>query len=195
MTPEIRAFEFATGLFAVLIGLAVADIASSFHRLARSKMPVKWDPLTLIAALYALCLVVVMWFDLWGVRNFAATRTFFFYLSLIAEFFVLYLIAAASLPDEPGDGDLREYYARNRRYFWILVTLFQFQYVVDGLYFARSEIGRFSSGTLVLIYSLMFAPLAVSFVLLCAKSRITHYLGLVLLLAIMALHYGPASIN
>jgi hypothetical protein len=37
MTPEIRAFEFATGLFAVLIGLAVADIASSFHRPARSK--------------------------------------------------------------------------------------------------------------------------------------------------------------
>jgi hypothetical protein len=195
MTPEIRAFEFATGLFAVLIGLAVADIASSFHRLARSKAPVKWDPLALIAALYALCLVVVMWFDLWGVRNFGATRTFFFYLSLIAEFFVLYLIAAASLPDEPGDGDLREFYARNRRYFWSLVTLFQLQYVLDGLYFARSEIARLSTATLVIIFSLMIAPLLISIVLLFTKSRIAHYGGVILLFAIMALHYGRSSIN
>lgn len=33
MTPEIRAIEFAHGLFSVLLGLAVADIASSLHRL------------------------------------------------------------------------------------------------------------------------------------------------------------------
>ena len=33
MTPEIRAFEYAIGVFAVLIGLAIADIATSSHRL------------------------------------------------------------------------------------------------------------------------------------------------------------------
>jgi hypothetical protein len=80
MTPEMRAFEYATGVFAVLIGLAIADIATSFHWLLRSKSQVVWDPLALLAALYAQCIAIYMWFDLWGVRNFAATRKFPFYL-------------------------------------------------------------------------------------------------------------------
>jgi hypothetical protein len=46
MTPEMRAFEYALGLFSVLIGLAIADIATSFHRLVRSRQGVTWDPLT-----------------------------------------------------------------------------------------------------------------------------------------------------
>ena len=49
MTPEIRAFEFALGLFSVLIGLAIADVAASFHRLMRARPRVRWDPLTLLA--------------------------------------------------------------------------------------------------------------------------------------------------
>ena len=115
MTPEIRAFEYAIGVFAVLIGLAIADIATSFHRLLRSKSAVKWDPLALSAALYALCMAIYMWFDLWGVRNFAATRHFLFYLLLFAQLFVLFLVAASSLPDETSDSiDLREFYAANR---------------------------------------------------------------------------------
>ena len=118
MTPEIRAFEYALGLYSVLIGLAVADIAASFHRLARRKEPVVWDPLALLAACYALWLAVGMWFDLWGVRNVSEARHFFFYLAMVANLFVLFLIAAASLPDDPaGDRDLRTYYASNRRYF------------------------------------------------------------------------------
>jgi hypothetical protein len=100
MPAETRAFEYALGMFAVLIGLAVADIAASFHRLLRHKAQVRWDPLALLAACYALCMAVYMWFDIWGVRHFGITRHFLFYLGLVAELFVLYLIAAASLPDE-----------------------------------------------------------------------------------------------
>jgi hypothetical protein len=67
-----------------------------------------------------------MWFDLWGVRHFAQTRHFFFYLWLLALFFILFLIAADSLPDKPGGRcDLSEHYRLNRRYFWTLVALFQ----------------------------------------------------------------------
>ena len=65
MTPEMRAFEYALALFAVLIGLAIVDIATSFHRLLRRRSVVKWDPLALLAALYALCMAIYMWFDLW----------------------------------------------------------------------------------------------------------------------------------
>ena len=196
MTPEIRAFEYAAGLFSVLIGLAVVDIATSFHRLLRSKATVRWDPLALLAAVYALCLVVAMWFDLWGIRNVGATRHFLFYLSLIIQFLILFLVAAASLPDEPGEAaDLREYYAGNRRYFWSLITLFQTEYCGVGLFFVRSEYGRDPQWVFILSLALMFAPLLVAVVLLCTKSRWMHYAGLALLLALMGLHYGAGSIN
>src|SRR4249919_2273111 len=140
MPAETRAFEYALGMFAVLIGLAVTDIAASFHRLLRHKGQVRWDPLALLAAGYALCTAVYMWFDIWGVRHFGVTRHFFFYTGLVAELFILYLIAAAALPDEAsGAVDLRKYYQLNRRHFWGLVALFQFGYFAFGIYFERGE--------------------------------------------------------
>jgi hypothetical protein len=196
MTPEIRAFEFSLGLFAVLIGLAVGDIATSFHKLARSKAAVKWDPLLLLTTVYALCLPVCMWFELWGVRHFAGARYFLFYLTLVAELFILFLIAAASLPDEATDSrDLREYYAENRRYFWSLVSLFEAAYIAHGFYFVRGELSAASPGELAFVLSIMIAPLAIAIILATVSSRVVHYVGVTLLFAVMVIHYAPASIN
>src|SRR3984885_8586869 len=173
MTPETRAFEYAMGLFSVLIGLAVADVAMSFHRLMRSKLPVRWDPLALGAALYTLCTAVYMWFDIWGVRHFALTRHFLFYLGLGAALFVLFLAAAASLPDDADDADdaidLREYYARNRRYFWALIALFQFGYVAFGVYFGASESEHLPAWLHLLMWVLMIGPFAIALALLFLK--------------------------
>ena len=196
MNPESRAFEYALGIFAVLIGLAVADIAASFHRLLRNKSPVKWDPLTLLAAGYALCMAVYMWFDIWGVRHFAATRHFFFYIGLVAELFILYLVAAASLPDETGGTiDLRQYYAGNRRHFWLLVTLFQFLYSAFGIYFAGGEPSGLPLSIVLLLWGLMIAPFVISLALLALRSRTVHYLGLAALYVVMVLHYAAMEIN
>lgn len=196
MTPEVRAFEFALGIFSVLIGLAVADIAASFHRLLRHRSHIKWDPLVLLAAGYALCMAVYMWFDIWGVRHFAATRHFLFYFGLVVELFVLFLVAAASLPDEADTStDLREYYVRNSRYFWSLVALFQGAYFAFGIYFAGGEPAGIPAWLNVLMWTLMTAPLAVSLALCTWRSRALHYAGIVLLYAVMLLHYGAAQIN
>jgi hypothetical protein len=195
MTPEIRAFEYAIGVFAVLIGLAIADIATSFHRLLRSKSPVKWDPLAIGAALYALCMAIYMWFDLWGVRHFAATRHFLFYLVLFAQLFVLFLVAASSLPDEANTStDLREFYAANRRNFWFLVVLFQIGYVGAGFYFIGGSPEMPKLDTVIMLI-LMIAPLALALMLLATKSRAVHYVGVGLLFVVMLFHYGGASIN
>jgi hypothetical protein len=194
MTPEIRAFEYALGIFAVLIGLAVADIASSFHRLIRSKRPVIWDPLALLAAAFALCMAIGMWFDLWTVRNVRETRNFFFYLFMVSQMFVLFLIAAASLPDEPGGAiDLRDFYAGNRRYFWALVALFQVGYTGLGIYFIHFS--RMPLASAVSFFTQMVLLFGVPLALVAMKSRIVHYLGLGLLFAVTAWHYAPYSIN
>ena len=196
MTPEMRAFEYALGLFSVLIGLAIADIATSFHRLVRSTAAVKWDPLALLAALYALLIAVGMWFDLWGVRGVEATRHFFFYLVMIALLFMVFLVAAAALPDDPESGrDLRAFYARNQRYFWTLIALFQLGYLLLGLYFAGGLLRRappyyrFAFATQTGVQFLV--PLALVFL----KSRPLHYAGLAVLLATAAWHYAPYSIG
>ncbi|MBS0373941.1 MAG: hypothetical protein JSR73_05140 [Proteobacteria bacterium] len=196
MTPEIRAFEFALGLFSVLIGLAVADVANSLHRLLRHPGFIRWDPLALLAALYATLMAVGMWFDLWGIREVAATRGFFFYLGMVAEMFVLFLIAAASLPDEPAaNPDLRAFYERNHRYFWTLVALFQLIYLVLGVYFLGGVIRR-APLTAVSQFLAEWLLLAVLPLLLSAvRSRRVHYVGIAALFFVNLWHYAPYAIN
>ena len=196
MTSEMRAFEYALGLFSVLIGLSIADIATSFHRLVRSRSPVNWDPLALLAALYALLIAIGMWFDLWGVRGVAATRQFFFYLVMVGTLSMVFLIAAASLPDDPGrEGDLAEFYSRNRRYFWGLVALFQLSYALLGIYFAGGLLMRAPGYYRFAFASQMGLQVLVPLALMFLERRVLHYLGLIVLFATAAWHYAPYSIN
>ena len=196
MTPEIRAFEFALGLFSVLIGLAIADVATSFHRLMRAQPRVRWDPLTLLSALFAIVITVGMWFDLWGIRHATSVRHFFLYLALVGAFFVLFLIAASSLPDEAAGGaDLREFYGRNRRYFWSLVMLFEITYVAFGIHFLRSDMDRLPHAVIAMIIFQWSILVAVPAVLTLVQSRAIHYVGLALLFATVFWHYGRQAIT
>ena len=196
MTPEIRSFEFALGLFAVLIGLAVADVATSFHRLMRARPRVRWDPLPLLTALFAMVITVGMWFDLWGIRNATSVRHFFLYLALVGSFFVLFLIAASSLPDEASEGvDLHEFYDRNRRYFWSLVTLFEVIYVAFGIHFLGGVMDRLPHGVIAMILSQWAILVAVPAVLMLVRSRAVHYAGVVLLFATVFWHYARQVIT
>ena len=140
-------------------------------------------------------MAIYMWFDLWGVRNFAATRHFLFYLFLFAQLFVLFLVAASSLPDEASTSiNLREFYAANRRNFWFLVALFQLGYVGAGFYFTGG-MPKLPKLVTAILNAQMIAPLVLSLMLLATKSRAVHYVGLGLLFVVMLLHYGRASIN
>jgi len=196
MGGDSTPFEFAMGLFSVLIGLAVVDVATSFHRLMRVRALIRWDALTLFAAFYTLCVAVYMWFDLWGVRHFAATRHFPFYLALISLFFVLFLAAAASLPDEPSETtNLRSYYELNRRYLWTLLTLFQIGYTLLGFYFVAGELPKFRLWIALLLLGLMIGPALISASLIFLKPRTAHYSGLGLLFLLMAIHYASAQIG
>jgi hypothetical protein len=196
VTPEIRAFEFALGLFTVLIGLAIADVATSFHRLVRDTTEVRWDPLPLISALFALVVTVGMWFDLWGIRHATSVRHFFLYLGLVGAFAVLFLIAASSLPDDPsGAVDLRTFYERNRRYFWLLVTLFEVIYVAFGVFFMSSVFGKVPPAFIAMLVVQWLALILIPLTLSLVRARWVHYLGLALLFAVVLWHYGSYSIT
>jgi hypothetical protein len=180
MTPEVRAFEYAIGLFSVIIGLAVADIATSFHRLVRRGPRVDWDPLTLLAALYALWILIGL------------SRHFLLFVSIFAELFVLFLVAAASLPDElEANVALRAYYDSNRRYFWSLIVLYQLGFAGHGAYFYTHGL----QAPWVHLASNFVIPLVVPIVLLVTKSPVVHYVGIAVLFAVTGMDRASFAIN
>lgn len=115
-------FEYITALVAVVIGLAIADLATSLHRLLRYRKVVRWDWVAPLAALLVLVDLFNLW---WRWRGFTGTT-----MSEVAPYFIalilIYLAASITLPDEvPADGiDLGQYFDENRSYFWFIYTSF-----------------------------------------------------------------------
>jgi hypothetical protein len=109
---------------------------------------------------------------------------------------VLFLIAAAGLPDESGEEiDLRAYYARNRRYFWSLVAIFQAIYLGLGLYFVAGHLGGAPRAVVIGIFTQWALLVAVPVVLIVVRSRCAHFGGLVVLYGINLWHYAPYAID
>ncbi|MCF2515398.1 hypothetical protein LVY65_10025 [Sphingomonas sp. G124] len=115
-------FEYITALVAVVIGLAIADLATSLHRLLRYRKIVRWDWVAPVAALLMLLELFNLW---WRWRGFMGTTTgevIPYFLALI----LIYLAASISLPDEmPAEGiDLARYFDENRSYFWLVYATY-----------------------------------------------------------------------
>lgn len=113
-------FEYITALVAVVIGLAIADLATSLHRLLRHRKVVRWDWVSPLAALLILAELFNLW---WRWRGFTGTTT-----GEVVPYFValilIYLTASITLPDEvPEEGlDLGRYFDENRSYFWFVYS-------------------------------------------------------------------------
>jgi len=134
-------FEYLIGLVSLIVGLGLADLATSLHRLIKQRARVKWDALALATAGFAGFMQVWIWYNIWDLKGFQGVGGFWFYLSLLMEMGLLFLATAACLPDEAelaeGEGlDLTAYLARHRRYIWILFSLFFTSYALRFVYFA-----------------------------------------------------------
>lgn len=121
MTP----FEYVLAFVSIVVGLAVADLATSLHRLLRARTRVRWDWLAPMAAVLAALTVLQFWWTFYQTGQAQVWRVYGQFLPLLALVVVLVLLAAAALPDEvPPDGlDLATYYDANARYFWTLFAL------------------------------------------------------------------------
>lgn len=118
-------FEFLTAFVAILIGLAIADLATSLHRLLRARDRVKWDWATPAAAAMVAIQVMAQFWVFWFSRS-DRIYTFASTFALTAVLALVFLIASAVLPDEvPAQGiDLKAFYETNRRYLWSLEALY-----------------------------------------------------------------------
>jgi hypothetical protein len=119
-------FEYLLALVSILIGLAIADLSMSLHRLLRARRHVAWDWLPLAAALLVMLLILEFWWVFYGLGTSPVFMTYGAFLLLGASLVSMFLLASAALPDEvPAEGlDLRAYYDSNARYVWTLFALF-----------------------------------------------------------------------
>lgn len=107
----------------IVVGLGVADELISLHRLLRSRDRVTWDWAALAVAALVLLTIVQIWWSIAQPR--ADAMTIGEFLPMLVELILLFLLAAAVLPDEvPEAGiDLKLYYDRNGSYIWSLFSL------------------------------------------------------------------------
>ena len=130
-------FEYVVALLAIITGLALADVAGSLHRLLKRRALVKWDWLVLATAAYVSFIVVRYWYQVWSIHDLPGVTNLFFFLGIIVENLLLFLMAASSLPDEEdyraGGLNLREFGQKSRSYIWTVFTLFVASWAAHGL--------------------------------------------------------------
>ncbi|MEX0662983.1 MAG: hypothetical protein WEA58_12460 [Balneolaceae bacterium] len=124
----MNSFEYLIPLVSVLVGLAVADLATSFHRLLRARDRVEWDWLPLATALLAAIVVLKFWWSFYMFQNETSYKVLIGFVPVAITLVLLFLINAAVLPDKvPEKGiDLRVFYESNSSYFWILFATYIF---------------------------------------------------------------------
>jgi hypothetical protein len=183
----VQAFDYLFQLIAILVGLALADLCLSFHRLLRARSRVRWHWFPLAAAALVVLLTLDLW---WGLRPLAradVTMTVGMFLPLLAGLIVFFLLAAAALPDEvPADGvDLRAHYFGEQRYFWSLFAALIALFCLSRIGIAVAIAGWDVLPKLAadLVPNFVLVALAVSLALV--RRAWYHSVGLILLLLAM----------
>lgn len=165
----MTSFEYALGLFSVLMGLALGDIAVNAHKLIRHCRTIRWDGRVVLSTLLVVVVVVRMWFALWSIRDVGMVLVFPFYLSLFIELMILFLLAASCLPDEPpGECDLGDFYEGNSRSLWTIFSVFQLSFFLHWLYFGGAKLPLW-------VWFTVLGPLALYLLLASRRTKLLHY--------------------
>ena len=148
----MNVIEYVSVFVSMVLGLAVAELGTSFHKLIRARHRVQWDWMSLALAFVMLLEIVQFW---WLAYDWYAQSTglrVVQFLPNLVLLLLIYLMAAAVLPDGvPEKGlNLREFYVETAPYFWLLVLAMTIAIIVilgprsagttDILAVARSQI-------------------------------------------------------
>jgi hypothetical protein len=131
-------FELVFGLSAVILGLALTQVATNFHRLVLAGRRVRWAPEPLLLCAIIFLIIISVWLTQWGTRSETHT-TIGMVLLQVLKILMPYLAAAFVLPDrvaEEGPIDLYRHYDHTRA--------FTYGFLIAGLllFFAHAMILR-----------------------------------------------------
>ena len=97
--------EYVSVFVSIVLGLAVAELGTSFHRLMRARERVRWHWMSLALAFFMLLNILAVW---WASYLWYATKLELRMMEFLPDLAILvltYLAAAAALPDDiPSDG-------------------------------------------------------------------------------------------
>ncbi len=152
--------EFLLAFVAIMIALGVTDLLYSLHRLIRRREQIIWHWLAMAWAVHVLLLLVNSWYGVTASLEHPIVDTSLGFVISQLPVLVLLLMALAILPDSSAkqELDLKEWYFSQRRYFFVLHSLFGVSLVVLGLAMGGQLVGVLPFGLLaVLLLTLAFA--------------------------------------
>jgi hypothetical protein len=129
-------WEFTFALSAVILGLALTNIAATIQKLLLAGKRVRWAPEPILLTTVVLLVIVGVWLTEWFDKDLESV-TIGQMLLQVAKLLTLYFAAASCLPEPEGNGsvDLLAYFDQTRLLsFGALILsyfLFQFYYVID----------------------------------------------------------------
>lgn len=113
-------FEYEAIYLGIIVGLALANILASLHKLVEAGKRVRWSWMAPASAAYAATHTINEFWFTWIHQHDASHPTIFTWYPRALAFALLYLMCAAALPDDAAGGpvDLAQYYMENRKRFW-----------------------------------------------------------------------------
>ncbi|WP_372781002.1 hypothetical protein [Phenylobacterium sp.] len=180
---------------AVILGLAVSDLATSLHRLLGAGRRVRWDALAPLAAVVAFLKIVTQWWSWYATAQIARGLTFEMFLGVLVGVVMMFLLAAAALPDELGEGevDLAAHYRSVSRRFWLLFSG-ELVLMIGVDIWAQMAIGhaRFDPRTLLApVFAIIPAAIALAFV----RNRWVHAIALLGLIGLYIAQFFGRSLG
>lgn len=171
----MNGFDYSLGLLTILMGLALADVCFSFHKLAIRARTIRWDGRVPLTAALVVFECVRLWFAQWTLRHFSAALTFPVYLGLFTQMLLLVLLATSCLPDDPSDDcDLRAFYEARRRYFCSLFTAYFAMFFILWLVFGSTSVNGLASADVV-DWIRVLGPLVLFPLLIFSRSKWLDY--------------------
>jgi hypothetical protein len=190
-------FEYLLTFISVILGLAVSDVAISLHRLLGAGRRVRWDWLAPLAAIVAFLKIVNQWWAWFATAQVARSLTFEMFVMVLAATVMMFLLAAAALPDELGEGpvDLRAHYAAVARRYWLLFAS-ELAVIIGVETWGQIAIGHARPDVRALLLSPVSAIIVASVVLAFVRNRWIHTLALIGLIALyMGKSFGHSLSN
>lgn len=186
--------EYIASFISIMVGLALADLATSLQRLLRAGGHVRWDIFTPASAVLVTAFVINVWWAMFGALNSMGSISVAAFIPDLISLVLLFCLASSVLPDDlPERGDLAAYYDENRKRFWTLFVTYTLW--VTAVIAVRGSLGGKSGADLIgsIVPNLLLSGLML--LLLWTPRRVVHLIVVALLLAISATAWLPQELR
>jgi uncharacterized membrane protein (DUF485 family) len=188
-------FEYLAAFITIVLGLALADLLISLHRLLRERNRVIWRPLPLLLALFVFLALLTGFFDQWEMTGWRRIGYFGLVWQIVLAVPV-FLAACAVLPDKVPSGrfDLDHFYFGERRYIFSLLAVANILMAIDDIFNNWDALWRDPTKT-VPYFLVNFIFLALIGAMAWSDRKWVHWLSMALLFILAGVGFAAWEIS